>query len=238
MFGDEGIPSPRRLSYTRPLTMEVRRGGCRAHLALPEKPLGRGVLVLHEAFGLNDDIRRIAGRFAGQGYVAVAPALFGGPRCLGRTLREEARAKELDGWRDWMRDEHGVEHAGIIGFCMGGGFALGHAATGADFDAVSVNYGMVPSGDLSRVCPVVGSYGELDKMFVPQAARLVELLVKAGVEHDVKVYPGAGHSFLNQHEGWQKALEKLPNPMAAGYQEAAAEDAWARIFAFFEKHVA
>jgi len=85
---------------------------------------------------------------------------------------------------------------------------------------------------------VVGSYGELDKLFVPQAARLVELLEKAGVEHDVKVYPGAGHSFLNQHDGWQKALEKLPNPMAAGYAEVAAEDAWARIFGFFDKHVA
>ena len=218
--------------------MEVRIRGCRAHVERPERPRRRGVLVLHEAFGLNDDIRRIARRFADQGYVAVAPALFGGPRCLARTLKEEARKLELDGWRDWMRDEHDVEHAGIIGFCAGGGFALGHAASGADFDAVSVNYGMVPAGDLSRVCPVVGSYGELDRIFVPQAERLVDLLEKAGIEHDVKVYPGAGHSFLNQHEGWQKALEKLPNPMAVGYNEAAAEDAWVRIFAFFDKHVA
>jgi carboxymethylenebutenolidase len=218
--------------------MEVRRGGCRAHVALPEKSRGRGVLVLHEAFGLNDDMRRIAQRFADQGYVAVVPALFGGPRCLGRTLREEARRQELEGWRDWMRDVEGVEHAGIIGFCMGGGFALGHAATGADFDAVSVNYGAVPGGDLSRVCPVVGSYGALDRMLVPQAARLVELLEKAGVEHDVKVYPGAGHSFMSRHDGWQEAIRRIPSPMAIGYDEAAAEDAWTRIFAFFDKHVA
>jgi len=217
--------------------MEVRRGGCRAYVALPERPRGRGVLVLHEAFGLNDDIRRIAGRFADQGYVAVAPALFGGLRCLARTLREEARRQELDGWRDWMREQQDVEHAGIIGFCMGGGFALGHAATGADFDAVSVNYGMVPDGDLSRVCPVVASYGELDRMFVPQAARLVELLEKAGVEHDVKLYPGAGHSCLNRHEGWQEAITRIPGPMTIGYVESAADDAWARIFAFFDKHL-
>ena len=218
--------------------MEVRPGCCRAYVALPEKPRGRGVLVLHEAFGLNGDIRRIAERFAEQGYVAVAPALFGGPRCLGRTLREEARRQELNALRDWMRDAQGVEHAGIIGFCMGGGFALGHVATGADFDAASVNYGMVPNADLSRICPVVGSYGELDRIFLPQAARLVELLDKAGVEHDVKVYPGVGHSFLNQHEGWQEALTRLPSPMAIGYDQAAADDAWSRIFAFFEKHVA
>jgi carboxymethylenebutenolidase len=218
--------------------MWVRPGCCRAYVALPEKPRGRGVLVLHEAFGLNADIRRIAERFAEEGYVAVAPALFGGARCLGRTLREETRRQELDALRDWMRDAQGVEHAGIIGFCMGGGFALGHAATGADFDAVSVNYGMVPAGDLSRICPVVGSYGELDRIFVPQAGRLVELLDKAGVEHDIKIYPGAGHSFLSRHEGWQRAIERLPGPMAIGYQEAAAEDAWTRIFAFFAKHVA
>ena len=218
--------------------MEIRPGCCRAYVALPEKRSGRGVLVLHEAFGLNADIRRIAERFAAQGYVAVAPALFGGPRCLGRTLREEARRQELDALRDWMREAQGVERAGIIGFCMGGGFALGHAATGADFDAASVNYGMVPGGDLARICPVVGSFGELDRIFVPQAARLVALLDKAGVEHDVKVYPGVGHSFLNQHEGWQEALTRLPSPMAIGYDEAAAEDAWTRILAFFEKHVA
>jgi carboxymethylenebutenolidase len=218
--------------------MEIRPGCCRAYVALPEKPRGRGVLVLHEAFGLNRDIRRIAERFAEQGYVAVAPALFGGPRCLGRTLRDEARRQELDALRDWMRDAQGVEHAGIIGFCLGGGFALGHAATGADFDAVSVNYGMVQGDDLSRVCPVIGSYGELDRIFLPQAARLVELLDKAGVEHDVKVYSGVGHSFLNQHQGWQEAVTRLPSPLAIGYDETAAEDAWTRIFAFFEKHVA
>src|SRR3979409_456017 len=128
--------------------MEVRRGGCRAHIALPQQPRGSGVLILHEAFGLNEDIRRIARRFADQGYLAVAPALFGGPRCLARTLREEARKLELDGWRDWMRGERGGGQAGIIGFWLGGGCALGHAATGADLDAVSVNDGVLPAGDL------------------------------------------------------------------------------------------
>jgi carboxymethylenebutenolidase len=218
--------------------MEVRRGGCRAHVELPAKGEGgRGVLVLHEIYGLNNDIRRIARRFAAEGYIAVAPALFGGLRCLAQTLRSTTRRQEIDGWREWMRDEHGVEHAGIIGFCMGGGFALGHVATGSDFEAVSVNYGAVPA-DLSRVCPVVGSYGERDMLFLPQAERLIKLLEKVDVDNQVKTYPGAGHSFINQHEGWQKALEWIPTPMAVGYHEEAAEDAWARIFAFFEKHVA
>ena len=225
------------LAYTPSLTMEVRRGGCRAHVEVPDRPGKRGVLVLHEAFGLNEDMRRIARLFAGHGYLAVVPALFGGPRCLGRTLRTEARRQELDGWREWMRDQHGIEHAGIIGFCMGGGFALGHVATGADFDAASVNYGAVITDDLSRACPVIGSYGREDAIMLPQAQRLAALLEAAGVEHDVKVYPGAGHSFLNQHDGWQGALERLPTPMHTGYVPEAAEDAWRRIFAFFDQHL-
>ena len=102
--------------------------------------------------------------------------MFGGPRCLARTLGNEARRQELDGWREWMAD-HGVVRAGIIGFCMGGGFALAHVATGADFDVASVNYGAVTVDDLSRACPVVGSYGDQDRIMLPQAQRLVELRV-------------------------------------------------------------
>jgi carboxymethylenebutenolidase len=218
--------------------MEVRRGPCRAHVETPAEPAGRGVLILHEAFGLNDDMRRIASRFAETGYVAVVPAMFGGPRCLARTFSNEARRQELDGWREWMRDERGVEQAGIIGFCMGGGFALAHVATGADFDVASVNYGAVTVDDLSRACPVVGSYGDQDRIMLPQAHRLVELLDRAKIEHDVKVYPGVGHSFLNQHEGWQGALARIPTPMQTGHVPEAAQDAWRRIFSFFDRHLA
>ena len=217
--------------------MEVRRGPCRAHVELPERASRRGVLVLHEAFGLNEDMRRIAQRFARHGYVAVVPALFGGPRCLARTLRDEARRQQLDGWREWMREQHGVDHAGIVGFCMGGGFAIAEVAAGGDFEAASVNYGAVPVKDLRRACPIVGSYGELDRVMLPQARKLVELLEAAGVEHDVKVYPGVGHSFMNQHEGWQRALAAVPTPMRVGHQPEAADDAWRRVFAFFDSHL-
>ena len=217
--------------------MEVRRGPCRAHVELPERAGRRGVLVLHELYGLNDDMRRIAQRFAREGYVAVVPVLFGGPRCLARTLRTESRRQELDGWRDWMREEHGVQHAGIIGFCLGGGFALAQAASGSDFEAASVNYGAVPVKDLGRVCPVVGSYGERDQVMLPQAKKLVRLLEHAGVDHDVKVYPGVGHSFMNQHQGWQRALSSVPSPMRVGHDQAAADDAWRRIFVFFDSHL-
>ncbi len=214
--------------------MEVRRGACSAYVSLPEQPDGRGVLVIHEALGLTADIRSISDRFAKAGYVALAPRLFGGLGCLARTFSGQKRRQDLDGWRAYLREEHGVERAGIIGFCMGGGFALAHAATpGTDFKAVSVNYGAV-SENLTGVCPVVGSYGERDRMLLPHAERLEQKLTELRIPHDVEIYAEAGHSFLNQHTGWYVHLERW---FGAGYSEKAAEDAWKRIFAFFGEHV-
>ena len=214
--------------------MEVRRGACSAYVSLPEQPEGRGVLVIHEALGLTADIRSISDRFAKAGYVALAPRLFGGLGCLVRTFSGEKRREDLDGWRAYLRQEHAVERAGIIGFCMGGGFALAHASTpGSDFKAVSVNYGAVPE-NLKGVCPVVGSYGERDRLLLAHAERLEKELTELHIPHDVEIYAGAGHSFLNQHSGWYVHLERR---LGGGYNEQAAEDAWERIFAFFGEHV-
>lgn len=207
-----------------------------------------GVVVLHEAFGLNDDVRRIADRFADAGYVAIAPDLFsaGGPRllCLSRLMVEAQRGKgaafdQIEATRSHLaaRADVDADRLGIIGFCMGGGFALAVAAKpDADFKATSINYGAVPKqrDALASVCPVVGSFGAKDRIFASQGARLDEHLTALGVAHDVKVYDDAGHSFLNQADSW---VMRLPSPMAAGHNATAAEDAWARIFAFFAEHV-
>ena len=225
--------------------MNVTIGSRSAYLAEPARPVGRGVLVIHEAYGLNDDIRRIADRFASEGYLALAPDLYGGgPLCVARTLLQATRdqaagrpAEDLAGWRQWLRDRHGVERCAVIGFCLGGGFALAHAASGGEVEAVAVNYGTVRV-DLSRVCPVVASYGALDTPFLGHARRLEAELPRLGIEHDVKIYPGVGHSFMNQHEGWPARLERLPSPLHPGYDAAAAEDAWQRILAFFGRHLA
>src|SRR6266852_3574231 len=112
----------------------------RAALAAPSKT-GKypGVIVIHEIFGLNDDIRRIAARMAGLGYVALAPDLYDGPGsrlvCIARTLLtlnrgEGAAYKDLDAARKYLQQQPGVDSTriGVIGFCMGGGFALMFAA--------------------------------------------------------------------------------------------------------------
>lgn len=209
-----------------------------------------GVLVMHESFGLNDDIRRIAQRFAEAGYVAMCPDLYShGTRivCLTRVIVDMLRgsvAREIEdilAARDALlaRPDVDAERVAVAGFCQGGGFAL-VVGTRPGFRAAAVNYGEVPS-DRSRldgVCPVVASYGAKDRVFGRKTAeRLEQHLAALGVPHDVKTYDRAGHSFFSRYDGYQAWLARAPTPLAVGYDQAAADDGWRRMLAFFDEHV-
>ena len=202
-----------------------------------------GVVVLHEAFGLNDDIRAITDRFAAAGFLAVAPDLFSWgstPRCLVSTFRDLLRRegdahRRIDATGEWLAAHPRCSgRVGVVGFCMGGGFAL-LAATRPGFAASGVNYGLVPKqaeAVLAGACPVVASYGAKDALR-SHAGRLEAALAANAVEHDVKVYPGVGHSFMNRHAGWTAAFDRI----GFGYGPEEAEDAFARIIAFFGRHL-
>jgi len=222
-------------------------GEVKAHLAVP--PVGAGpwpgVVVLHESFGLNDDIRQQADRLAAAGYLALAPDLFsdgGRLRCLRATFRAamSGRGKafdDIEAARGWLAGrEDCTGRIGVIGFCLGGGFALLTASRG--FDASAPNYAHLPEdldGALDGACPVVASYGAKDKTLRGTAAKLDAGLARAGVERDVREYPDAGHSFLNRHDlGPGGAILRVAG---VGYHEPSAEDAWGRILRFFEAHL-
>jgi carboxymethylenebutenolidase len=221
-------------------------GSLRGYLSVPDG-MGPwpGVVVLHEAFGLNDDIRAMVDRLAGDGFVTLAPDLFSwGPtaRCLVSTFRDLIRRegpahRRIDGIGEWLaHDERCTGRVGVVGFCMGGGFAL-LAATRRRFGASSVNYGLVPHHAeklLAGACPIVASYGGRDRTLSGHAARLDAALAANAVDHDVKEYPGAGHSFMNRHAGWATAFDRV----GFGYAPAEAEDSWARILEFFRRHLA
>jgi carboxymethylenebutenolidase len=204
-----------------------------------------GVVVIHEIFGDQPEIRAVCDDFARRGYVAVMPDLFSlrgpYPLCVARTMIDASRGNlngDIDLARQWLAQQPDVdgERIGVIGFCMGGGFALAYIARGRPgVRAVSVNYGEVPK-ELKRLrgaCPVVGSYGGKDKLLGrAHAERLVRHLEALGVEHDVKVYDEAGHSFMT--DGHHPIGKLVFLPMRIGHAPDAASDAWRRVFDFFD----
>lgn len=229
-----------------------RPGGSAGLTGAFAKPAGDGpwpaVVLVHEAYGVTDVMRRQVEHLASLGYLALMPDLYaqgGARRCLVGTFRAlrsgEGRAYvDIETARDWLlaRDDCNGK-VGILGFCMGGGFAL-MAASGHGFDVASANYGMLPGDEdaLEHACPVVGSYGGRDRSLNGAAAKLTARLERAGVPHDVKEYPEAGHSFLNDAESGPRPVRALTRRvMGAGPNPAAAADAWRRIDAFFDVYL-
>ena len=228
-------------------------GGSRAlHgvLAVPEGPgPWPGVVLVHEAYGVNEVMRRQVAHVASLGYVALMPDLFsdgGARRCLTATFRAlragEGRAfVDIGTAQSFLRArDDSTGQVGVLGFCMGGGFAL-LAAAGHGFDASSVNYGMLPKDlddDLRGACPIVGSYGARDHSLSGAAGKLDGALTRLGVPHDVKEYASTGHSFLNDAESGPAVVRLLTKRiLGAGPEPAAAADAWQRIDAFFGEHL-
>ena len=207
-----------------------------------------GVVVIHEAIGLNDDIRRQADRLAQNGYLAVAVDLFsagGVLRCLRRTFANLLSGTgpafgDIEATREFVAAHpDSTGKVGVIGFCMGGGFALLAATRG--FDASAPNYGPLPKNAadvLAGACPVVGSYGGSDRTMRNAAAKLGAALIANDVEHDVKEYPGAGHSFMNRHPiGPFGPFTRLEKVVGLHHDPVATEDAWTRITDFFGTHL-
>jgi carboxymethylenebutenolidase len=206
-----------------------------------------GLVMIHEAFGLDEVMRGHAERLAGAGFLTLAVDLFsaGGPlRCLVATMSALMKGRgralaDIDTARQWLTaSAHCTGKVGVIGFCMGGGFALLTASGG--FDASAPNYGQVPrhaERALAGACPIVASYGGRDRTLKGAAAKLEKALTDLGVVHDVKEYPGAGHGFLNDAETGPRPLRPLLRVAGVGPDPEAAREAWPRIEAFLAEHL-
>jgi carboxymethylenebutenolidase len=194
-----------------------------------------GVVVIHEAFGLNDDIWQITERFAAEGYVALGVDLFAGRNrviCMARLIGgmilnplNHAGIHDLQAALTFLSDDPNVDsnRLGAIGFCMGGNYAICLACTDERVRVVAPYYALNPRPleAIARSCPVVGSYPQND-FTAAQARKLDAALTEHRIPHDIKIYPDTGHSFANRRRT---------------YNEPAAEDAWQRTLFFFKEHI-
>lgn len=211
------------------------------YLALPSSGRGPGVIVIQEWWGLTDHIAGIADRLAGEGFVALAPDLFGGRTThdadeagsLMQSLDTSAAARDLEGAVQFLLAHEAVTSSalGAIGFCMGGGFVLLLALQQRERIAAAVTFYGVGAGaqeaDFSSLTAALqGHYGEQDQFFPLDQAQALEAKIRAESSAPVEFfYYPAGHAFHNDEN------------LLGTYDPEAAAAAWRRAVSFLRQHV-
>jgi carboxymethylenebutenolidase len=196
-----------------------------------------GIVVIHEVFGLNENMKDIARRFADQGYAALAVDLFAGRNraiCMVRFMSGQllnslnnSSIHDLKAALTFLSSQPGVDDSrlGAVGYCMGGSFAIAWACTDDRLKVIAPYYATNPRPlkAVARLCPVVGSYPGND--FTASSGRKLDVeLDRYDVPHDIKIYPGTKHAFFN-------------DTLGDTYNEAAAQDSWERVLTFFGEHI-
>jgi carboxymethylenebutenolidase len=187
----------------------------------------------HEVLGLNENMKEIACRFASVGYVALAVDLVAGRNptvCMARFMAGQflnplnnSAIHALKAALTFLSEQPGVDDSrlGAVGYCMGGSFVIAWTCTDDRLQVIAPYYATNPRPlkAVARLSPVVGSYPGND--FMARSGRKLDLeLDRYHVPHDIKIYPGTKHAFFN-------------DTFTDTYNEAAAQDSWERVLAFF-----
>jgi len=194
------------------------------------------IIVIHEWWGLNDNIRMMADKLAGDGYTALAVDLYYGkvaesPDSAGtyaRSVNEKEAIDNLSQAYKYLSNKQDAGKVGVIGWCFGGGWSLQTALAHPDeLDAAVIYYGRLVTdpGQLEKLqMPVLGIFGGKDQSIPPKTVKQFEAaLNEAGVNNSIYIYDGAGHAFAN--------------PSGTRYVKEAAEDAWQKTTSFLEEHL-
>lgn len=209
-------------------------GTAHGYLQTPTSGSGPGLIVIQEWWGLTDHIVDVCNRFAQQGYVALAPDLYGGKTThdaeeaeqMMSDLPEADAARDLGGAVDYLIGHDAVTSAkvGVVGFCMGGGFVIQLAAQQGDKVAAAVPYyGVLQSQpDFTAIsASVLGHYAETDDFAPPtKALQMGSTIRDAGGEAQINVYGGTSHAFFNDTDAM------------GSYNAEAAGVSWARTLGF------
>ena len=256
-----GKPHPSLVADSDPaitiatVTLTRPDGNITAYTATPRDATAStpGIVVVLHIWGVDTSIRDVVRRFAKEGYVAIAPDLFGrfgapsGDNATDykpfQTIAQKLDTKQVDGdiraAAEWIRASHPNAKIGVTGFCMGGRIALRQTVDNGDiFTAAAIWYGAVrnvtggPSGNEG---PIESALAYTDQIRIPiegnygerdtgiLAADVRAFQQRLRVPNDIKIYPEAGHGFFDDQR--------------SSYVPSAAADAWSRTLAFFAKYL-
>ena len=193
-----------------------------------------GVVMIHEWWGLNDNIKNMAKMLAGEGYAVLAVDLYHGEvaadstraQQLSSSLNQEEANRNLSAAAQYLRENRNVSKVISLGWCFGGGQSLQMALSGEKLDGTIIYYGRLTSDtdQLSKITwPVLGIFGGADQSIpVSEVEGFRNALNTLGITNEIVIYPGVGHAFAN--------------PSGASYAPNETKDAWAKTLAFLKEN--
>ena len=194
-----------------------------------------GIVMIHEWWGLNDNVRDMAEKLASHGYVVFAVDLYDGQvattadeaRQLRSSFEDKYWIENMNVAVQYIQEQHSPEKIGSIGWCFGGGQSLNLALNNNDMDATVIYYGSLvtePQTLSSIDWPILGIFAELDQGIPPaQVNEFESALNEVGIINDIHIYPGVNHAFAN--------------PSGERYAPEASMDAWQKTIEFFETNL-
>ncbi len=210
----------------------------KGYLSQPENIKAKsGLIVIHEWWGLNEDIHLMADQLAGLGYHSLAVDLYDGKSAegvreafqlmTGLSKNEDAALANLKEAYDYLTNELGVEKVGIIGWCLGGKWSLrGSLMLPNEIDATVIYYGSLID-DREQLAtlemPIIGFVGTKDRPYINQFIQFDKDLKALNKDYSVHFYEGAGHAFANAS--------------GTAYEPEAAEDSWKKTVNFLAAHL-
>lgn len=219
---------------TETLTFSTANGDTTAFVAMPDEANGKAVILIQEWWGLNDHIKDIAGRYADEGFTAIAPDLYRGQLATNpdeaskmmSDLQIEDGVDTIKNAMDAAREKYGYQHFGISGYCMGGTYALRAACELEGISAAAPFYGDIPPEEILKnlTAPTVFISGTKDGWINPEKVAELESIAEKYELPVESIKYEADHAFFN-------------NTRPEVYDETAAQDAWAKVIQHFSDNL-
>jgi carboxymethylenebutenolidase len=194
-----------------------------------------GVILIHEWWGLNDNIKSMARGLASHGYVVIAVDLYAGQvattpdgaRKLLLSFDDEKGISNINSASNTLKQNYNTNKIATIGWCFGGSQSLNYALSGNKVDATVLYYGQ-PITDVTKLSaikwPVLGFYGDKDQANpIDKIKEFKAALDSMKIENEIYIYPGLGHAFAN--------------PSGATYAPTETKDAWSKTISFLDNHL-